>query len=190
MRKTIPPLPTESYQACQSALWADWERIKCLFLLALTQIQHWNSEHMQEEPWLRVWMVSHRCGQPRGQSHLQVPFESEQSWNQDENLCDVPECTPVLLVTWRSSIRRRLWIRSRCCGYQRGKWCPASTVLEFPAPVGSTGPDQMCLAHLLLFLRKNSGFWHGAQVFSSEFICFIFYLSVHIHISRISSLKH
>lgn len=40
--------------------------------------------------------VSHRCGQPRGQSHLQVSLEAEQSGYQDEDLCDVLERLPVL----------------------------------------------------------------------------------------------
>lgn len=54
--------------------------------------------------------MSHRCGQPRGQSHFQVSFESKQSWNQDENLCDVLERPPVLLVTGRTKIRLTLHI--------------------------------------------------------------------------------
>lgn len=53
--------------------------------------------------------MSHRRGQPRGQSHLQVSFESEQSWDQDENLCDVLEGPPVLLATGRAVIRLRIF---------------------------------------------------------------------------------
>lgn len=59
--------------------------------------------------------MSHRCGQPRGQSHLQVSFESEQSWNQDENLCDVLERPPVLLVTGRTKIRE--WKNAKTPSY-------------------------------------------------------------------------
>lgn len=52
--------------------------------------------------WDRVCAcVSHRCGQPGGQSHLQVSLEAEQSRNQDEDLCDELERLPVLQMTHR-----------------------------------------------------------------------------------------
>ena len=40
---------------------------------------------------------SHRCGQSGSKGHLQVAFQAKQGWNQDEDLCDVPESFPVLM---------------------------------------------------------------------------------------------
>lgn len=43
--------------------------------------------------------MSHRCGQPGGQRHLQVSLEAEQRGDQDEDLRDVLEGLPVLRTT-------------------------------------------------------------------------------------------
>lgn len=43
--------------------------------------------------------VPHRRRQPGGERHLQVPLEAEQRRNQDEDLSNVLERSPMLRVT-------------------------------------------------------------------------------------------
>lgn len=40
--------------------------------------------------------ISYRCGKSRGQRHLQVAFEPQQCWNQDEHLRHLCKHRPVL----------------------------------------------------------------------------------------------
>lgn len=63
-------------------------------------------------------LLTYRCGEPRSQGHLQVPLQSQQGRNQDEDLCDVLEGLPVLPARGRE---RRASESHRKAGYVRRK---------------------------------------------------------------------